>query len=86
MRNAVLPAMAAFIATSSFAFADSDRSATGVVKRYDPNAMTLTLDNGTTYHMAKGMREPALQTGETVQISWRTDQGAHTVDKVTVVK
>ena len=44
MRDAILPAMAAFIATSTFAFAEVDNSARSV-KNHNTQTFSQTLEN-----------------------------------------
>ena len=74
-------AVAAVIASSSFAFADQS---TGVVKTFNAKAMTLTLKDGTVYHLAQGFKNPGLKAGQKVQITWSMQNGKHDASAVTI--
>jgi len=67
MRTLLIPAAAAAIlATSSLVFAATQTN--GTVKSYDSHAMTLTLADGSTYTLKKGVKAPALKAGEKVTV------------------
>ena len=85
MRNLVVPVVVAgFLAASPVAFAA--QQATGNVKAIDMGAMTVTLADGTIYHLPQGFKDPGLKTGEKVQISWNMQNGQHDAVSVTIVK
>ena len=85
MRNLVVPiVIAGFLAASPFAFAA--QQANGTVKAIDMGSMTLTLADGTIYHLPQGFKDPGLKTGEKVQISWNMQNGQYDAVAVTVVK
>ena len=48
--------------------------------------MTPPLDNGVTYRLPPGFKDPGIKTGEKVNLSWEMKNGQHSVDKVTIVK
>ena len=70
MRKFVLPLIiVASLGASSMAMAAAS-TAEGVIKSIDAKAMTLTLDNGTVYHLAKTIKVASLKAGEKVKITW----------------
>ncbi len=85
MRALTIPAFAAGLLTASLAFA-ATQSATGSIKSIDTGARTLTLEDGTTYHLAAHVKEKGLKTGEKVQVTWDMKNGKHEATKVSVVK
>ena len=86
MRNLVVPVVVAgFLAASPFAFA-APQQVNGTVKAIDMGAMTLTLADGTIYHLPQGFKDPGLKSGEKVQISWNMQNGQHDAVAVTIVK
>ena len=71
MRKFVLPLIiVASLGASSLAMAATPSTAEGVIKSIDAKAMTLTLDNGMVYHLAKTIQVAALKAGEKVKITW----------------
>ena len=86
MRTLLIPAAAAAIlATSSLVFAATTHTS-GTVKSYDSHAMTLTLADGSTYTLKKGVKAPALKAGEKVTVSWDMSGSKKIADKVTIAK
>lgn len=87
MRNHLIPVTAAaLVAVSSFAFAATQHHASGSVKTYDSKAMTLSLNDGSTYTLPKGFKDPGLKTGEKVNVAWQQNGTIKMVDKVTIEK
>lgn len=85
MRALPIPAaLAAFVAAAP-AFAAAQH-VEGAVKAFDGKAMTLTLDNGVTYRLPAGFKDPGIKAGEKVAVSWEMKNGQHAVDTVTIVK
>ena len=48
--------------------------------------MTLTLADGSTYTLKKGVKAPALKAGEKVTVSWDMSGSKKIADKVTIAK
>ena len=66
MRKLLLPlALAATIASGSFAFAATDHTVTGTLKAIDAKACTVTLGKSV-YHFAKGCDFTAFKVGENI--------------------
>jgi Cu/Ag efflux protein CusF len=85
MRSFLIPAViAGTILATPIAFAA--QQATGTVKAIDLSAMTLTLSDGTTYHLPQGFKDPGIKMGEQVQVSWNMVNGQHNAAAVTIVK
>jgi Cu/Ag efflux protein CusF len=87
MRNILIPAAAAaLLATSALSFAAAQQHATGTVKAFDSKAMTLSLDNGTTYMLPKTFKDPGLKAGEKVNVAWEQSGSNKMADTVTITK
>lgn len=70
MRKLLLPlALAATIASGSFAFAATDHTVTGTLKAIDAKACTVTLGKSV-YHFAKGCDFTAFKVGEKVDLTY----------------
>ncbi len=70
MRAKILPlVLVGSLALGSAAFA-SVAEVDGTVTKVDPANMTVTLDNGTAYHLADGVKASGLQSGDQVQVTW----------------
>ncbi len=69
------------ISLSSAAFAAS--TTTGTIRAYDPQAMTLTLKNGTKYLLPASFKNPGLKVGEKVTIAYETMGKKHRATAVT---
>ena len=70
MRKLVLPLiLVASLGASSFAMA-AVSTAEGLIKSIDAKAMTLTLDGGKVYHLAKAIDISKLKAGAKVKITW----------------
>jgi hypothetical protein len=74
MRKLVLPlALAAFVATGSFAFAATDHTVTGTLKAIDAKAETVTLGKSV-YHFAKGFDLSTFKVGEKVSLTYHVSK------------
>ncbi len=83
MRNRLVTAtLAALVLGGAAAFAATDT--VGKVKTFDATTMTLTLDNGTTYYLPDGFKDPGLKAGEKVTVSWNMINDRHEVETVTI--
>ena len=82
-RFIVSAALAAVVASSSLAFADQS---SGRIKAFDAKAMTLTLQDGTTYTLPKDFKDPGLATGERVQITWSMQGPEYMASTVTMIQ
>jgi hypothetical protein len=86
MRALLIPTtLTAFLALAPFALA-ATQNASGVVRSVDSKAMTLTLDDGVTYHLPKGFKDPGLKAGEKVSVSWEMKAGQHDAETVKIVR
>ncbi|WP_292259702.1 DUF1344 domain-containing protein [Mesorhizobium sp.] len=65
----VTAATAAFLASGGAAFA-AVKHTTGTVKSFDGTAMSLVLDNGSTFTLSKAFKDPGIKPGEKVRVSW----------------
>lgn len=82
MKSLIAPAaVAAVLISTSFVLADQ---ATGTVKTFDPGAMTLILQDGTTYYLPKSFQDPGLKSGEKVHITWAMQNGKHVASDVSI--
>ena len=88
MRNLLLPAAAAtLLAASSLAFAASPPHHTsGMVKAFDGKAMTLSLNDGSTYSLPKTFKDPGLKSGEKVSVTWDQAGARKVAESVTIQK
>ncbi len=86
MRSSLLPA--AFVlmtAAAPMAFAAPTTTA-GVIKSFDTKAMVLILDNGISYQLPQGFKDPGLKAGEKVSVVWDMKGAVHEASAVTVEK
>ena len=70
MRSKILPLI--LVASMSFgavAFAASTETK-GTIKAIDEKAMTVTLEDGTSYHLPAGFKLADLKVGEKVIVAW----------------
>lgn len=71
MRKLVVPAaVAAILATSALTFAATAQHSDGTVKTFDSKAMSLVLDDGSTFVLPKHFKDPGLKAGEKVSVMW----------------
>jgi len=86
MRTILFPAVTvALLATSLGAFA-ADTHTIGKVKSVDLKAMTLTLEDGTSYVLPVGFKDAGLKTGVKVDVAWQMKNGKHDADSVIITK
>lgn len=70
MRKLIVSATAAaLLASGSVAFA-AVKHTTGTVKTFDATAMSLVLDDGSTFGLSKKFKDPGIKVGEKVRVSW----------------
>lgn len=71
MRSNIL-SLAAFIAVVGFGGATfaAATDTSGVIKSIDAKAMTVTLADGSTYHLPAGFKLGTFKVGEKVVVSW----------------
>lgn len=70
MRSKILPlVLIAGVAFGGAAFAAATDTA-GTIKSIDAKAMTVTLADGTTYHLPAGFKLGAFKVGEKVSVTW----------------
>lgn len=86
MRKLVFSAAAiATLATVSIASAAVHHT-TGKVKTYDATAMSLMLEDGTTFTLPKTFKNPGLNAGEKVRVSWDMSGKNKIAETVKLVK
>lgn len=86
MRNFILPlAAAAAIGMSSMALA-APTSTQGTVKSIDPKAMTLTLSDGTMFHLASSIKVADIKAGAKVKVTWEKVGSNNDASAVALVK
>ena len=86
MRKLIIPAvMAVALAVSSAAFAGSaQHTSTGRIVGIDGDMRTITLEDGSVYHLQRGYRNPALKERETVTITWSEPAGDRVVSNIVI--
>ncbi len=70
-------AAAGLLAASSLAALADE--ATGSIQSIDPNALTVTLDDGNTYQLPQSVDAASLKVGEKVMIQYTKDAGGNMV-------
>ena len=70
MRKLIMTAAAAAFLASGGAALAAVKHTTGTVKSFDGTAMSLVLDNGSTFTLSKAFKDPGIQVGEKVRVSW----------------
>lgn len=86
MRVIIAPvALAAALALTPVAFAAAHKS-TGAVRAFDMKAHTLTLSNGTVYYLPAHFKDPGLQVGKKVSVSWTKKGGKYDASRVMLLK
>lgn len=83
--NRVLAAISALVLMTSVGVANAAEGQ-GKIKSIDQAAMTLTLEDGTTYQLSKDVAVKDLKAGQEVTVSFETKDGKHMADKVDVKK
>ena len=86
MRKPLVPAAAAIVpVTSAVAFAavqHTDRT----IKTFDAKAMSLTLNDGTSFVLTKKFKDPILKTGERVSVMWDMSGANKVAESVKIAK
>jgi hypothetical protein len=86
MRSFILPAVFVLMtAAAPMAFAAATTT-DGVVKSFDTKTMALVLDNGISYKLPIGFKDPGLKAGEKVAVVWDMTGAVHEASAVTIVK
>lgn len=86
MRVVLASLTAATILLSSFSAFAAGTMTTGVVKSLDTKQTTLTLNDGTTYALPKGFKDPGLKAGSKVELGWHMQGASHAADTVKIIK
>ncbi|MFD1984950.1 DUF1344 domain-containing protein [Mesorhizobium newzealandense] len=81
----VSAAAAALLASGSVAFA-AVKHTTGTIKTFDATAMSLVLDDGSSFTLSKTFKDPGLQVGEKVRVSWEMSGKNKVAEAVKVAK
>jgi hypothetical protein len=84
MRIAIIPLTFALAMSAATAFA-ADQT-TGIVKNFDIKAMTLTLEDGTTFTLPKGFVDPGLKDGGQVRVDWKMVGSKHAAETVEIMR
>ncbi len=85
MRTTLLPVIFAVgIAMTGAAMAAT--TTIGVIKSFDMTAQTMTLEDGTMYHLPSNFTDPGLKIGERVNIQWEKVGNMDNASSVTIVK
>jgi Protein of unknown function (DUF1344) len=86
MRKLVMTAAAAAVlASGTVAFA-AVKHTTGTIKTYDGTAMSLVLEDGSSFTLSKSFKDPGLMAGEKVRVTWDTSGKNKIAEAVKVVK
>lgn len=85
MRSYVLP-FALILSVGAAGAALAATTSTGVIKSVDMKAHTLTLADGTVYHLSAKFKDPGLKAGEKVSVLWDMKGKDHEASKVTITK
>ncbi len=84
MRSFILPATIVALLAAPMAFAATTTN--GTVKSVDTKTMTLVLDNGISYRLPQGFKNPGLKAGEKVAVIWDMQGANHEAKSVTILK
>ncbi len=86
MRKLLVPAVAAAVlASSALAFAAAQHT-NGTIKSVDMKAMSLVLDDGSTFVLSKKFKDPGLKAGEKVAVTWDTSGKDKVAEAVKIMK
>ncbi|WP_149586634.1 DUF1344 domain-containing protein [Tabrizicola flagellatus] len=86
MRSFILPATLVLMTAIGSAAIAAPTTTVGMVKSFDARTMTLTLDNGVSYVLPKGFKDPGLKAGEKVSVIWDMKGAVHEASAVTIQK
>ncbi|WP_245451752.1 DUF1344 domain-containing protein [Mesorhizobium waimense] len=81
----VSAAAAALLASGSVAFA-AVKHTTGTIKAFDATAMSLVLEDGSSFTLPKTFKDPGLKAGEKVRVSWDMSGKNKVAEAVKIVK
>lgn len=85
MRTLLLSVTAtALLATGASAFAAVQQTS-GTVLRLNVKRMTLTLIDGTRYHLPDTFKDPGIKVGERVKISWELEDHHRMAENVAII-
>ena len=82
----VSAAAAALLASGSVAFAAAVKHTTGTIKAFDATAMSLVLEDGSSFTLAQTFKDPGLKAGEKVRVSWDMSGKNKVAEAVKIVK
>ncbi|ODT05503.1 MAG: hypothetical protein ABS58_15455 [Mesorhizobium sp. SCN 65-20] len=86
MRKLLVPAVAAAVlASSALAFAAAQHT-NGTIKSVDMKAMSLVLDDGSSFVLSKKFKDPGLKAGEKVAVTWDTSGKDKVAETVKIMK
>jgi len=86
MRKLIMSVAAAAVLASGGAAFAAVKHTTGTVKTYDGTAMSLVLDDGSTFTLPKALKNPGLKAGEKVRVSWDMSGKHKIAEAVRIVK
>ena len=86
MRKLIVTAATAAVLASGGAAVAAVKHTIGTVKSFDGTAMSLVLDNGSTFTLSKAFKDPGIQAGEKVRVSWDTSGGKKIAEAVKIMK
>ncbi|WDR05469.1 DUF1344 domain-containing protein [Devosia rhodophyticola] len=94
MRNIILPAALALAlgisgvsyaaSTTSAGISTTPQSISDTVKSFDLSSHSITLNNGTTYTLPAGFKDPGLKVGSMVTLKYQMNGTAHKVDSLSL--
>ena len=86
MRKLIVTAAAAALLASGGAAFAAVKHTTGTVKTFDGTAMSLVLDNGSTFTLSKAVKDPGIKPGEKVRVSWDMSGKNKVAEAVKIMK
>jgi ferric-dicitrate binding protein FerR (iron transport regulator) len=86
MRKLIMTAAAAAVLASGTAAFAAVKHTTGTIKTYDGTALSLVLDDGSTFTLAKTFKDPGLKAGDKVRVSWDKSGNDKIAETVKIVK
>ena len=85
MRKLVISTAALTFLATSAAFAALHHT-TGTVKTFDGTAMSLMLEDGSTFTLSKKFKDPGVKAGEKVRVSWEMSGKSKVAESVKIMK
>jgi ferric-dicitrate binding protein FerR (iron transport regulator) len=86
MRKLIMTAAAAAVLASGTTAFAAVKHTTGTIKTYDGTALSLVLDDGSTFTLAKTFKDPGLKAGDKVRVSWDKSGNDKIAETVKIVK